>query len=138
MESVESVTDGPPIPKNNNNITLPTPAEGCGSREVEHRRIDGIAPAALNSWPWMALIGYKNTFGEVSFECGGSVISRRHVLTAAHCIHKDLSLARIGEHDTSTDAETNHIDIPVVKDMYRCNTKSHNCILFMTILAFYQ
>lgn len=29
----------------------------------------------------MALVGYKNTVGDVSFKCGGSIISKRHVLT---------------------------------------------------------
>ncbi|XP_055540538.1 venom serine protease Bi-VSP-like isoform X2 [Wyeomyia smithii] len=109
------VTEGPPLPKDNNLITLPTPAEGCGYSKVEHNRVVGGVPAALNGWPWMALIGYKNTLGEVSFKCGGSIITKRHVLTAAHCIRKDLSSVRLGEYDTSTDAETNHIDIPVVK-----------------------
>lgn len=32
-------------------------------------------------WPWMALVGYRNSIGEVSFKCGGSIISNRHVLT---------------------------------------------------------
>lgn len=29
----------------------------------------------------MALLGYKDSIGEVSFKCGGSIISKRHVLT---------------------------------------------------------
>lgn len=29
----------------------------------------------------MALVGYKNSAGDVSFKCGGSIISNRHVLT---------------------------------------------------------
>ena len=29
----------------------------------------------------MALVGYRNSIGEVSFKCGGSLISKRHVLT---------------------------------------------------------
>ncbi|XP_058448816.1 uncharacterized protein LOC131428788 [Malaya genurostris] len=109
------ITEGPPVPKNNDVIRLPTPSDGCGYSKVEHTRVVGGVPAALNGWPWMALIGYKNTLGEVSFKCGGSLITKRHVLTAAHCIRKDLSSVRLGEHDTSTDTETNHIDIPVVK-----------------------
>lgn len=29
----------------------------------------------------MALVGYKNGVGEISFKCGGSIISKHHVLT---------------------------------------------------------
>lgn len=108
-------TEGPSLSKNADIVSLPTPAEGCGFSKVEHNRVVGGVPAALHGWPWMALIGYKNTLGEVSFKCGGSLITKRHILTAAHCIRKDLSSVRLGEHDTSTDTETQHIDIPVVK-----------------------
>ncbi|XP_053680039.1 venom protease isoform X2 [Anopheles nili] len=94
---------------------LLTPETGCGYSPVEHNRVVGGVPAALNGWPWMALVGYRNALGEVSFKCGGSLITKRHVLTAAHCIRKDLASVRLGEHDTSTDGETNHIDVPVVR-----------------------
>lgn len=69
---------------------LVTPAEGCGVSTVPHNRVVGGVPAKKGGWPWMALVGYKNSLGEVSFKCGGSIISNRHVLTAAHCIRKDL------------------------------------------------
>lgn len=82
---------------------------------MQHNRVVGGVPAELNGWPWMALVGYKNALGEVSFKCGGSLITKRHVLTAAHCIRRDLSSVRLGEHDTSTDGETNHVDVPVVR-----------------------
>lgn len=108
-------TEGPSQTKNNAITTLPSPDTGCGYSKVEHNRVVGGVPAALHGWPWMALIGYKNALGEVSFKCGGSLITNRHVLTAAHCIRKDLSSVRLGEHDTSTDTETNHIDVAVVK-----------------------
>ncbi|XP_052865804.1 venom serine protease Bi-VSP-like isoform X1 [Anopheles cruzii] len=94
---------------------LLTPETGCGFSQVEHNRVVGGVPAALNGWPWMALVGYKNALGEVSFKCGGSLITKRHVLTAAHCIRSDLSSVRLGEYDTSTDAETNHVDVPVTR-----------------------
>ncbi|XP_062557292.1 uncharacterized protein LOC134222163 [Armigeres subalbatus] len=108
-------TEGPTQPKNNGITTIPTPATGCGYSKVEHNRVVGGVPAALHGWPWMALVGYKDALGEVSFKCGGSLITNRHVLTAAHCIRKDLFSVRLGEHDTSIDTETNHIDVVVVK-----------------------
>uniref|UniRef100_A0A182NWN1 Acrosin n=1 Tax=Anopheles dirus TaxID=7168 RepID=A0A182NWN1_9DIPT len=56
-------------------VVLPTPELGCGISDVEHNRIVGGVPAALNGWPWMALIGYEEAFGDVDFRCGGSLIT---------------------------------------------------------------
>uniref|UniRef100_A0A182MER7 CLIP domain-containing serine protease n=1 Tax=Anopheles culicifacies TaxID=139723 RepID=A0A182MER7_9DIPT len=58
----------------------------------EHNRVVGGVPAELNGWPWMALVGYKNALGEVSFKCGGSLITKRHVLSAAHYAIKPICL----------------------------------------------
>ena len=93
---------------------LLTPEEGCGYSNETLNRIVGGVPAKLGQWPWMALIGYRDATGEVGFKCGGSIITKRHILTAAHCIRNDLALVRLGEHDTETDTETTHIEINVV------------------------
>ncbi|XP_052890119.1 venom serine protease Bi-VSP-like isoform X1 [Anopheles moucheti] len=105
----------PPTPTAVGPAELLTPETGCGYSIVQHNRVVGGVPAELHGWPWMALVGYKNALGEVSFKCGGSLITKRHVLSAAHCIRRDLSSVRLGEHDTSTDAETKHVDVPVVR-----------------------
>ena len=48
--------------------------------EKPQYRILGGAPADFSQWPFAAAILYKN-----HFNCTASVISSRHVITAAHC-----------------------------------------------------
>lgn len=53
-------------------------AARCGSRG----RIIGGLLASVGEWPWAVVVKDKN---DVHY-CGGTLISSRHVLTAAHCI----------------------------------------------------
>ncbi|KAL6963288.1 serine-type endopeptidase [Sarracenia purpurea var. burkii] len=47
--------------------------------------IVGGAPAVPKEYPHMALIGYGNKYSELQWGCGGSLISERFIMSAAHC-----------------------------------------------------
>ncbi|XP_058120915.1 trypsin 3A1-like [Anopheles ziemanni] len=55
----------------------------CGSPAPKNERIVGGSPVEDDQFPWMAAIYYNNRFS-----CGGSLITDRYVLTAAHCTTK--------------------------------------------------
>lgn len=61
----------------------------CGRSKVDDSdRVIGGKNAPKGAWPWMALIGYDSL--DSIFNCGGSIISIRHILTAAHCVTRKM------------------------------------------------
>ena len=40
----------------------------------------------VGHWPWMASIGFYNDQKHYSHQCGATLISDQHFLTAAHCV----------------------------------------------------
>ncbi|KAL5280017.1 CLIPB1 family protein [Megaselia abdita] len=87
---------------------FPTSRACAGARS---NKIFGGVETEIDEFPWMALIEYekKNSKG---FHCGGSLISTRYILTAAHCVNpksipadwKPINV-RLGEWDMSTNPD---------------------------------
>ncbi|XP_014372101.2 CLIP domain-containing serine protease 2 [Papilio machaon] len=93
-----ALTSGDEIENHRNIRLLPTE---CG--DVDGNRIIGGTSAGLYEFPWLALISYRVEDGRtLKFKCGGSVITARYVLTAAHCIYnQQVAAVRIGDYDIS-------------------------------------
>ncbi|XP_037827472.1 LOW QUALITY PROTEIN: venom protease-like [Lucilia sericata] len=106
-----------PLIKNSDEIPhrLPTVEEGCGVSNNTYKLKVGGEQSRKGAWPWIALIGYDDELSTSPFKCGGTLITARHVVTAAHCLRTDLSFVRLGELDLTTDTEGRHVDIRVVR-----------------------
>lgn len=109
-----------PTPEPTEPTTQPTPGGGgeallpqvCGIPGNANTRIFFGEDAPLGAYPWMALLGFTSRFQEeVVWGCGGSLITERYVLTAAHCtddeftFNRDLTVVRLGEHNISTELD---------------------------------
>jgi len=66
----------------NENVNVKTCDCDCGFSNEEIRIVGG-KPTGVNQYPWMARIVYDG-----KFHCGGSLLTKDYVLTAAHCVKK--------------------------------------------------
>lgn len=76
-----------------NSTNLPGRSE-CGIHSSDDR-IFGGSWTAYDEFPWMAALEYKSKTDGTNqgIRCGGSLINKRFVLTAAHCIsHTEFEL----------------------------------------------
>ena len=75
----------------------------CGKPYGGSSKIVGGQETEVNEYPWQVGLLWSVYSDKTTF-CGGSIISNRHILTAAHCTAwTNTSTLRVllGEHDTS-------------------------------------
>lgn len=68
----------------------PTLEEGCGYTHNTYKKIVGGEVSKKGAWPWAVLLAYTDGSSSSPFKCGGTLVTARHVVTAAHCIRSDL------------------------------------------------
>ncbi|XP_022902338.2 serine protease easter-like [Onthophagus taurus] len=76
------------------------PIDDCGEA-VSVARITSGEKAELLEFPWQAALKYVS-LKTIPYSCGGTLINKRYVLTAAHCIKPTLIGVRLGEYDFLT------------------------------------
>uniref|UniRef100_L7MBE5 Putative tick serine protease n=1 Tax=Rhipicephalus pulchellus TaxID=72859 RepID=L7MBE5_RHIPC len=66
--------------------------EGCGKSFYKTMIVNGTLVEDYAQYPWMVFLEVNYPVGDPR-GCGGSIITRRHILTAAHCVSIDNMFA---------------------------------------------
>ena len=63
-----------------------------------------------NEYPWMVRIPLA---GDPNWNCGGSLINSRWVLTSGVCADVDLTVVILGDHDRTDNTEDQEVEMEI-------------------------
>lgn len=105
----------------------------CGvSSQTTFRRFIGGEEAIKNTWPWVVAIGYYTAEGP-QYTCSGTLITEKHILTAAQCVTTDMSFIRVGALDLQANGDGYNVPIEkgLVHGSFNPNTLQNDVALIL-------
>ncbi|KAG4078687.1 hypothetical protein HA402_015277 [Bradysia odoriphaga] len=82
----------------------------CGTTEFIDPKIVGGTATVRGAWPFLAALFYVE---ESKFFCGSTLISGKHVLTAAHCVQQKNSLRKLAPEDVTVLLGAYNLDLKI-------------------------
>ncbi|CAG9759819.1 unnamed protein product [Ceutorhynchus assimilis] len=107
------------LPAGGEDYDLKNNVTGCGL-PAEGRTIGTMQSATVQQWPWLVALYHPKEYQQGTEQqfCGGTLITEKHILTAAHCLQgvtPQEVRVRLGEYDFTKYNETRSQDLAVAE-----------------------